>query len=171
MGFRLFCIKSPNKPEDRASDNSGQSGEIRAEIGNKLVAFKNVAPGAYYALCGTLIIGVSVYRGIELCNEGDFVTAAIGGHQQARAGTDDKDGGDKSQSKCVSQQQGNVTGELFGIDPKDHLDNMPHRLLRIIETLKIGEEEDLDNQEKEMLNIWVGKLKKRVTAQRGGAES
>lgn len=49
MGYRLFM-----------AGVHGQTGEVAGSVGGHSVSFKNAAPGAFFAICGTLIAGIAL---------------------------------------------------------------------------------------------------------------
>jgi hypothetical protein len=49
LGYRLFM-----------AGVYGQTGEVAGTVGGHSVSFKNAAPGAFFAICGTLIAGVAL---------------------------------------------------------------------------------------------------------------
>ncbi|WP_417910996.1 hypothetical protein [Candidatus Electronema sp. PJ] len=58
LGFRLFSNASGSK--GKTVDNAGSAS---AEAGRVKLAFTNLLPGTYFALFGTAIIGIMLWRG------------------------------------------------------------------------------------------------------------
>lgn len=125
-----------------------EAGELQAKYGDSGLMLRQVAPGVFFALFGVIIAAVGIYRGVDFTQEN---TVGVG--------------------VAVSGKPGSVVGELFKIDPELDLDNHPQRMLDIIEKLKVDGHGSLDNQEKELLKIYVGKLKARIRAKTPGTES
>lgn len=147
LGYRLF-----------SQGMTQNAGELRAVYGDKGLIFKQVAPGIWFAFFGTAITCFSVYRGVDVATEASAGVATVA----VKAATGQEAPG-------VTPIGQNAAGMMLGIDPMVDLDNHPQRMQKILEKLQDGD--DLDNQEKELLKIYIGKLKARVTAQQGGVKS
>ncbi len=148
LGFRLFCLGISSK-----------AGELKATFGENGLILRQVAPGIYFALFGTVIVGISIYRGVDISTEASGVGV-----------TTSESASEEKNVKKKGEGAGNV-GQLLGIDPGIDLDYQPQRMLDIVEKMQIDGEDSLDNQEKRLLEIWIGKLKARVIAAQGGVES
>jgi hypothetical protein len=151
LGYRLF-----------SQGMTKNAGELRAAFGDKGLLLKQVAPGIWFAFFGTAITCFSVYRGVDVATEASAGVANIA----VKTGSGSDTGPPASAPTPADRS---VAGQLLGIDPTLDLDNYPKRMQTILDKLQGGEQ--LDNQEKELLKVYMGKLKARVTAQQGGTKS
>ena len=77
MGYRLFMLSgrprpiSPagvtgSAPAAPAPEATGYStGDVEWQFGKSQLKFKNAAPGAYFSVCGTVIVGFTVFAGLQ----------------------------------------------------------------------------------------------------------
>ena len=54
----------------------GHAGNAEAEFGNNRVLVKKAAPGTFFVLAGTLVIGITIYKGLELNTTIDRATGS-----------------------------------------------------------------------------------------------
>lgn len=144
LGYRLFCLGLTKN-----------AGEFRAAAGEKSLLMKSVAPGIWFAFFGTLILFISIWKGVDFTLD----TSLVGARSSVPTKTAD------------SSPETNAVGELLKLDPEVDLDNHPQRMQRILGKLMESGSEALDNQEKQLLDLYLGKLKARITAKTSGTES
>ncbi len=141
FGFAYLGYRLFRGGESKAKNE----GELSASYGTSQLILKEVGPGVWFAFFGTAITCFSIYRGLEVSVERSGVSA----------------------TRASSSQ----VGELLKIDPELDLDGQPGRMKEILDSLSIGGKETLDGQQQKLLEIYLGKLKARITAKEGGVES
>ena len=67
MGYRLFL-----------SGIWGDAGHFSAQHSNNKLVLKNGAPGTFFALFGTIIVVVTLYKGLEFREYGDEIAVGQG---------------------------------------------------------------------------------------------
>lgn len=66
MGYKLFM-----------AGIWGHAGNAEAEFGNNRVLIKKAAPGTFFVLAGTIVIGITIYKGLEFNTAIDTLKGSI----------------------------------------------------------------------------------------------
>lgn len=146
LGFRLFYLGISEK-----------AGELEATFGDKGLILRQFAPGIYFALFGTIIVGISLYRGVDILIENSLRgSLSLPGNPQSKPAADDTGGGNK-----LPTNNENI-GMIVGTVPQLKMVNIPIRLLSIIDKLRNEGEDSLDDEERQVLDAWVENLHSKV---------